>query len=510
MPSKTLSAATVGLHVQEIEVEADLTSGLYCFGIVGLPDKSVGESKERVNAALKNTGIKPPQKHNKRVIINLAPADIKKEGPSFDLPIAVGFLVASEQMKPFDYKDKIFIGELSLDGSLRSVAGVLPIAIFAKKHGKTLFLPEKNAKEASLVDGLKIIALKNLAELINVLESNSFNYYENENKKEEDLDPEYEINLCSIKGQENVKRAMEIVAAGSHNILMTGSPGSGKTIIAKSLPSILPPMTKEESLEVTQIYSVSGLLPPDRPLMTKRPFRSPHHSCSSVALIGGGTYPKPGEITLAHRGVIFLDEFPEFPKSVLEALRQPLEDGQVTVARAKHTITFPAQFTLVAAQNPCPCGYLKDEHKECICSPSQIYKYQRKVSGPLMDRIDIHISVPPVKFEKLTSEDEDKIKELEEIKMRIKKARNVQKKRFEKEKIFSNSEMNLNHIKHHCKVDERSKELIHQAMLKFGLSARAYHKILKVARTIADLEEKNEIEFGHVAEALQYRQENVE
>jgi magnesium chelatase family protein len=501
MAVKIFSSALIGLEAKEIEVEVDFTAGLHSFSIVGLPDKAVEESKERVSSAVKNSGAKPPQHHNRRITVNLAPADLKKQGPGFDLAIAIGFLLASEQMRKMNLEDKIFLGELSLDGSLRKVNGVLPAAILAKKENKVLVLPEENQKEAELVEGLKILAAENLRQLLKKLENKKEDYSLGKGaddvlKIKKEIP---EVDFAFIQGVEMPKRALEIAAAGGHNIFMMGPPGGGKTLLSRSLPTILPSMTKNEILEVTRIYSVAGLLPKEKPVMTERPFRSPHHSSSSVALIGGGAHVRPGEITLSHRGILFLDEFPEFHRDVIEALRQPMEDGMVQVSRAEGTLNFPARFTLVAASNPCPCGYLNDPQKECSCTPSQIARYRRKISGPILDRVDIKIEVPRIGFEKLSSE---KVAEgSQKIQERVEEARKIQEDRG-----FINSEMTIPQIKKYCKIDITSQDLLRKAMQKLNLSPRSYHKVLKVARTIADLEGKENIQREYLAEAINYQE----
>ncbi len=516
MPAKVFSSAIIGLDARPIEVEVDLISGLYSFSIVGLADKAIAEAKERVSAAIKNSGFLAPQKSRKKVTVNLAPADLKKEGAGYDLAIALGFILASGQAI-FEPKDKIIIGELSLDGNLRPVWGIISTALMTKREGfKTLILPKENAKEASLIEGIEIIGAKNLKEIVSHLEGkNKIEPFEEKIGKFLS-EPKYNIDMAFIKGQESAKRALEIAAAGGHNILMSGPPGGGKTLLAKALPSVLPKMNLREALEVTKIYSVSGLLKRNEPLILERPFRSPHHTSSEAAIIGGGNPPRPGEISLAHRGVLFLDEAPEFHRDVLESLRQPLEEGEMTVARAKGAFTFPANFILILAKNPCPCGHYNDPQKECTCFPSQIAKYQRKLSGPLLDRIDIHIEVPRVESDILL--DERVAETSEKIRERIIKAREIQENRFLaeraapgeprhswREEIFTNSEMDIPKIKKYCQIDSISLDLIRRALKTRALSARAYHRILKVARTIADLAHSENIKTEHIAEAIQYR-----
>jgi magnesium chelatase family protein len=504
MLSRTVTCATYGIEAHLVEVETSIESGQYAFNIVGLPDNAVRESKVRVVAAIKNSGFVFPFRN---ITVNLAPADIKKEGSSYDLPIAVGALAASGQLDSDILDSFAALGELMLDGSVRHVHGVLPVAVEAKRKGLAgIVLPKENAKEAAMVEGLKVYPVSTLGEAVGVLGGE----YRSREPHSIDLNAvfrvegEYVLDFRDVKGQENVKRAIEVAAAGGHNIIMIGPPGSGKTMVAKRIPSILPPLSFDEGIETTKIHSVSGYLPPDTAVIATRPYRSPHHSISDAALVGGGAYPRPGEVSLAHNGVLFLDELPEFRRSVLEVLRQPLEDGRVTISRSKLSIEYPANFMLASAMNPCPCGYFTDPSNECTCTPLDIQRYMSKISGPLLDRIDIHIEVPAVKYRELASG------ELGEnsasIRDRVVTARARQTERFRKHTgIFCNAGMGSKEIREYCRLDEAGAELLKMAITKLGLSARAYDRIQKVARTIADLAGSESIRPEHVSEAIQYR-----
>lgn len=503
MLSKVLSSATYGIEAYLVEVEAHVEKQIPGFIIVGLPDNAVKESRERVIAAIKNSGIDFPIK---KITINLAPADIKKEGSAFDLPIAIGILSAVELVQQDSLLDTIFLGELSLDGTLRHIKGALPIAVEAKSKGiKRIILPTESANEAAIVDGVDVFGFNNLSDVISFL-NNDFKIEKTTVDKTDlfSVINKYNLDFADVKGQENVKRALEVAAAGAHNIIMIGPPGSGKTMLAKRIPTILPPMTFEEALETTKIHSIAGILPKEKAIVTERPFRSPHHTVSDAALVGGGSFPKPGEVSFAHHGVLFLDELPEFKKNVLEVLRQPLEDFKVTVSRSKMSLEFPANFMLAAAMNPCPCGFYTDPSKECTCTSVQIQKYMAKISGPLLDRIDIHIEVPAVKYKELASKNSGEKSEV--IRERVIAAREIQQRRFAGIKnIFSNADMGSKEIKEFCQIDSAGEELLKMAMTKLGLSARAYDRILKVSRTIADLDKSEKILPQHLSEAIQYR-----
>jgi magnesium chelatase family protein len=501
---KVPSVANLGLESIKVDVEVNLANrGLPGFEIVGLPDKAVDESKERVRAAITSSGIDFPAK---KITVNLAPADIPKEGSLYDLPIAIGIL---SSILRFTLPDKsLFLGELSLDGSLRHTKGALLMALFAREAGlKDLYVPKDSANEAGAIKGVKVFPVENLFQLAS-------HFLKRKNiepaiyqETSDNLPAPAEFNMREVLGQEQAKRAMEIAAAGGHNIIMVGSPGSGKTMLARALPGIMSPLNEKESLEVTKIYSAAGSIPPGGSLITCRQFRAPHHTASPVGLIGGGTRPHPGEVSLAHRGVLFLDEFNEFPRSVMEAMRQPLEDGYLTISRSKERVRYPAEFMLVASANPCPCGYLNHPKKNCVCTPRQVRKYQKRISGPILDRIDLHISVQPVDATEFS--DNQKNSELlepsEAIRERVILARKIQEKRFKKDSIQSNAQMKNSHVKKYCNLAKEVEQLLRRASMKFQLSARSYMKMIKVAKTIADLEGAPEITVSHMAEALQYR-----
>ena len=501
MLAKARTCAVVGLEGFVVEVEVDISPGLPAFYIVGLPDTAVQEARERVRAAIRNSDCEYPMR---RIAANLAPADLRKAGPSYDLPLAVALLCASGQV--YGVPDStLFLGELSLNGDVRHTTGILPMVSVAKDAGfETVFVPADDGAEAALIEGIRVIAVKSLSELIEHLRDQSVLEPVLADTSVFELDrATFEPDLSGIRGQEHAKRAMEVAAAGAHNLLMNGPPGAGKTLLARAMASIIPPLTQTEALEVTKVYSVAGMLPKDSPLMSERPFRSPHHTISNAGLVGGGRMPRPGEITLSHRGVLFLDELPEFGHTILETLRQPLEDKLVTISRAHGTVSYPANFMLIGAMNPCPCGFYGDPVRECSCTPIQVSRYGKRISGPLMDRIDLFVEVPRVDYEKLAGPSESESSG--QVRLRTRAARELQRERFKGTKILDNSEMGPTEVYEYCQLDESAESLVQSAMQQMHLSARAYHRILKVSRTIADLGASDTIGISHVAEALQYR-----
>ncbi len=509
MVNRVKTGTVIGLGAYEVWAETDVINSLPSMSIVGLPDAAVNEARDRVKSAIKNSGYTFP---SRKIVINLAPADLKKNGTVFDLPIAIGILIEEEVLTQEQVEEYAFIGELALDGLIRPISGALPLALGLKEQGiKNIIVPKENAKEAALIEGINIFGAEHLTDVVNHFTNDKIPQTEINAREylEQKVEQSYDFDFKDVKGQHKAKKALEIAAAGAHNILMVGSPGSGKTLMAKCFPSILPPLELEEALELTKIYSISGMLSPDEPLVTQRPFRAVHHTASANGIIGGGTNPKPGEITLAHRGVLFLDEMVEFPRNVLEVLRQPLEDGEIVISRAQHSVKYPAEFTLLGAMNPCPCGYLGDKQKQCSCSDFQITRYLSRLSGPLLDRIDLQIDVPRLTSEELLNYNSQE-ESSEQIRNRVVKARKIQLERYKNEGILTNSELTSKLIKKYCQIDEKSQELMKMAIVKYQLSGRRYDRILKLARTIADLDESESITQIHLTQALQYRMFNLE